>query len=84
MNKYVSFADFLLHFHKVPHNDVGRLNELEFTIKKRSIVHHLCSNLHYHLLANLLGHLPQMICQDDVSVAAKQLGKVLNLNRRDI
>jgi hypothetical protein len=47
-------------------------------------VHHLCSNLHYHLLANLLGHLPQMICQDDVSVAAKQLGKVLNLNRRDI
>jgi hypothetical protein len=80
----VSFTDFLLHFHKVPHNDVGKLNELEFTIKKRSIVHHLCSNLHMHLLANLLGHLPKMIAYDDVSIASRQLGKVLNLNRRDI
>ena len=77
--KLVSFSDFLLHYHKV--TDARRLNDIEFTQKKRSLVHLVCSNMHIHLMRHLLG---MEQCEVDASGAARQIAQVLDLNKRDV
>ena len=47
--KEVSFSDFIIYFHRLSHENTN-VSEVTFTTKKRSLVQHICSNLHYHLL----------------------------------
>ena len=53
-DKYVTFSDFIIQYHKIPHCDLSMINKIEFTMKKRSLVHQICFNVHTHLLKNLL------------------------------
>ena len=53
-NKYVTFVDFIIQYHKIPHYDLSLVNKIEFTMKKRSLVHQVCFNIHIHLLKCLL------------------------------
>ena len=53
-NKYVSFIDFIIQYHKIPHYDLSMINKIEYTMKKRSLVHQVCFNIHIHLLRCLL------------------------------
>ena len=38
-NRYVTFVDFVIQYHKIPHYDLSLINKIEFTMKKRSLVH---------------------------------------------
>lgn len=38
-DKYVTFSDFIIQYHKIPHCDLSMINKIEFTMKKRSLVH---------------------------------------------
>ena len=53
-SNYVSFTDFIVQYHKIPHHDLSNINKIEFTMKKRSLVHQLCFNIHTHLLRSLI------------------------------
>ena len=53
-SKYVTFSDFVVQYHKIPHSDMSLVNKIEYTMKKRSLVHQLCFNIHIHLLNSLL------------------------------
>lgn len=53
-SNYVSFTDFIVQYHKIPHSDLSLVNKIEFTMKKRSLVHQLCFNIHTHLLRSLM------------------------------
>ena len=67
---YVSFVDFIIQYHKIPHYDLSMINKIEFTMKKRSLIHQVCFNIHIHLLECLLN-----IRKDDVAhvTSANQL-----------
>lgn len=49
----VTFSDFIIYFHKLSHDNLN-VRDVLFTMKRRSLVHHLCSNLHKHLIKNIL------------------------------
>ena len=53
-SRYVTFADFIVQYHKIPHSDMSLVNKIEFTMKKRSLIHQLCFNIHAHLVKSLL------------------------------
>ena len=53
LSEEVTFSDFIIYFHKLSHENLS-VKDVTFTMKRRSLVQHLCSNLHYHLLKNLL------------------------------
>ena len=53
-DRYVTFSDFIIQYHKIPHSDLSLINKIEFTMKKRSLVHQICFNVHTHLMKSLL------------------------------
>ena len=53
-DNYVSFCDFIIHYHKLPHNDLEQVNKVLFTMKKRTLIHQICQNTHIHLLKNIV------------------------------
>ena len=57
-SSYVTFTDFIVQYHKIPHSDLSLVNKIEFTMKKRSLIHQLCFNIHTHLLGSLM-NLPE-------------------------
>ena len=43
--KEVSFSDFITYFHRLQHEEPS-VASLKFTGKKRSLIQHICANVH--------------------------------------
>ena len=56
VESYVSFVDFIVQYHRIPHHNLRYVNQVQFTVKKRSLLHQVCQNVHIHLLKNLLNY----------------------------
>jgi len=53
LSKNVTFSDFITFFHKLSHENLS-IEDIKFTMKKRSLIQHICNNLHYHLLKEII------------------------------